>query len=173
MNRTDLLELIRNGENSSVEFKRDDVRPDSIAKELSALLNFEGGYILLGVEDDGNVSGLTRSREDAERWVMNIAHLNIQPSIIPSWYTFTFVDGKEVGVIGLYADSPGKPHKAKRGTAWVTFVRVGSTSREASREEEGRLYQAAHLIRYDIRPVLETGTQVSTEIGSKTISEWS
>ena len=157
MNRTDLLELIRNGENSSVEFKRDDVRPDSIGKELSALLNFEGGYILLGVEDDGNVSGLTRSREDAERWVMNIAHLNIQPSIIPSWYTFTFVDGKEVGVIGLYADSPGKPHKAKRGTAWVTYVRVGSTSREASREEEGRLYQAAHLIRYDIRPVLDTG----------------
>ncbi len=157
MNRTDLLELIRNGENSSVEFKRDDVRPDSIAKELSALLNFEGGHILLGVEDDGSVSGLTRSREDAELWVMNIARLNIQPSIIPSWYPITLDDGKEVGVVGLSADSPGKPHKAKRGTAWVTFVRVGSTSREASREEEGRLYQAAQLIRYDIRPVLETG----------------
>ena len=157
MNKTDLLEMIRDGENSNVEFKRDNVHTDTIAKEMSALLNFEGGYILLGVEDDGNVSGLTRSREDAERWVMNIAHLNIQPSIIPSWYTFTFVDGKEVGVIGLSADSPGKPHKAKRGTAWVTYVRVGSTSREASREEEGRLYQAAHLIRYDIRPVLDTG----------------
>jgi ATP-dependent DNA helicase RecG len=157
MNRTDLLELIRNGENSSVEFKRDDVRPDSIAKELSALLNFEGGHILLGVEDDGSVSGLTRSREDAELWVMNIAHLNIQPSFIPSWYPFTLDDGKEVGVVGLSADSPGKPHKAKRGTAWVTYVRVGSTSREASREEEGRLYQAAHLMRYDIRPVLDTG----------------
>ena len=157
MNRTDLLELIRNGENSSVEFKRDDVRPDSIGKELSALLNFEGGHILLGVEDDGSVSGLTRSREDAELWVMNIAHLNIQPSFIPSWYPFTLDDGKEVGVVGLSADSPGKPHKAKRGTAWVTYVRVGSTSREASREEEGRLYQAAHLIRYDIRPVLDTG----------------
>ena len=157
MNKTDLLEMIRDGENSNVEFKRDNVHTDTIAKEMSALLNFEGGYILLGVEDDGNVSGLTRSREDAERWVMNIEHLNIQPSIIPSWYTFTFVDGKEVGVIGLSADSPGKPHKAKRGTAWVTYVRVGSTSREASREEEGRLYQAAHLIRYDIRPVLDTG----------------
>jgi ATP-dependent DNA helicase RecG len=157
MNKTDLLEMIRDGENSNVEFKRDNVHTDTIAKEMSALLNFEGGYILLGVEDDGNVSGLTRSREDAERWVMNIEHLNIQPSIIPSWYTFTFVDGKEVGVIGLSADSPGKPHKAKRGTAWVTYVRVGSTSREASREEEGRLYQAAHLMRYDIRPVLDTG----------------
>ena len=156
MNRTDLLEMIRDGENSNVEFKRDNAHTDTIAKEMSALLNFEGGHILLGVEDDGSVSGLSRSREDTERWVMNIAHLNIQPSLIPSWYPFTLDDGKEVGVIGLFADSPDKPHKAKRGTAWVTFVRVGSTSREASREEEGRLYQAAHLIRYDIRPVLET-----------------
>ena len=157
MNRTDLLEMIRDGENSNVEFKRDNAHTDTIAKEMSALLNFEGGHILLGVEDDGSVSGLSRSREDTELWVMNIARLNIQPSIIPSWYPITLGDGKEVGVVGLYADSPGKPHKAKRGTAWVTYVRVGSTSREASREEEGRLYQAAHLIRYDIRPVLDTG----------------
>ena len=152
-----MLEMIRNGENSSVEFKRDDVRPDSIAKEFSALLNFEGGYILLGVEDDSFVSGLPRSREDAERWIMNIAHQNIQPSFIPSWSPIPLDDGKVVGVIELPADSTGKPHKARRGNAWVTFMRVGSTSREASREEEGRLYQAAHLMRYDIRPVLDTG----------------
>lgn len=156
MNKTDLLEMIREGENSMVEFKRDNVHTGSVAKEMSALLNFEGGYILLGVEDDGTVSGLTRSREEAERWVMNVAHVNIVPSTIPSWFPFTLDEGKEVGVIGLSADSPGKPHKAKRGTAWVTFLRVGSTSREASREEEGRLYQAAHLMRNDIRPVLDT-----------------
>ena len=157
MNRTILLEMIRNGENSSVEFKRDDVHRDSIAKEFSALLNLEGGYILLGVEDNGFVSGLTRSREDAERWVMNIAHQNIQPSFIPSWSPIPLDDGTVVGVIELPAASPGKPHKARQGSAWVTFMRVGSTSREANREEEGRLYQASHLMRYDIRPVLDTG----------------
>ena len=43
MNRTDLEELIRNGENSGVEFKRDDVLPERLAKELAALLNQEGG----------------------------------------------------------------------------------------------------------------------------------
>ena len=157
MNRTELAELIRNGETSGVEFKRDDAHTDSIAKEMAALLNFEGGYILLGVNDDGSVSGLTRSREETERWVMNIAHQNIQPSVTPSWSSVILDDGTVVGVIGLQADSPDKPHKAKRGSAWVTFVRVGSTSREASREEEGRLYQAAHLMRYDIKPVPDTG----------------
>ena len=157
MNRTELAELIRNGENSGVEFKRDDAHSDSIAKEMAALLNFEGGYILLGVNDDGSISGLTRSREETEQRVMNIAHQNIQPSVIPSWSSVILDDDTVVGVIGLQADSPDKPHKAKRGSAWVTFVRVGSTSREARREEEGRLYQAAHLMRYDIKPVPDTG----------------
>ena len=43
MNRTYLEELIRIGENSGVEFKRDDVVPERLAKELAALLNQEGG----------------------------------------------------------------------------------------------------------------------------------
>lgn len=90
MIRTKLFELIAHRENSRVEFQRDACRPDDLAKKMSALLNLEGGVILLGVEDDGRISGLTRNREAVE--------------------------------------------------AWVTFTRVGSTSREATREEEGRLY---------------------------------
>ena len=50
MQIAELLELIRNNENSGVEFKRDDVHPESLAKELCALANFEGGHVLLGVD---------------------------------------------------------------------------------------------------------------------------
>ncbi len=159
MNKAELIELIRNGENSKVEFKRDDISPEVLAKEISALLNFEGGRILIGVEDDGRITGLMRSRETLEQWTMNIARENVQPAIIPSWTSVTFDNGMVVGVLGLPADSPGKPYKAKRGKAWVTFVRVGSTSREASRDEEGRLYQSASIMRYDIKPVLEMGLE--------------
>ncbi len=60
MNKSALVELIRNGENSGVEFKRDDLRPERLATEIAALLNLEGGRILLGVEDNGSVAGLTR-----------------------------------------------------------------------------------------------------------------
>ena len=158
MNIVELLEVIRNGENSKTEFKRDDVHPDDLAKEMSALLNFEGGYILLGVEDSGTISGLTRGRQSTEEWLMNVCDNNIQPSVAPSWSTVP-VDEKHVGIVELPADSPGKPHKAKRGRAWVTFVRRGSTSREASREEEGRLYQEAQLMRFDIMPVMDTSLE--------------
>ncbi len=159
MNKTELLELIANGENSRVEFKRDDVHPDSLATEIAALLNLEGGVILLGVEDDGRIAGLTRSRAQAEEWVMNIARQNLQPAIIPVWSSVTMDDGKIIGIVELPADSPGKPYKARRGNAWVTFIRVGSTSREATREEEGRLYQSARLVRYEIKPVPDTDFQ--------------
>ena len=49
MNRTQLMEIVRNGESSGVEFKRDVVQPKNVAKEIAALANLEGGYILLGV----------------------------------------------------------------------------------------------------------------------------
>lgn len=159
MNKTELQEIIGNRENSGVELKRDDVHPDSLAKEMAALLNLEGGWVLLGLEDNGAITGLTRSREEAERWVMDIARQNLQPEIIPVWRSVTMDDGKIVGVVGLPGDSHGKPYKAKRGSAWIAFVRVGSTSREATREEEGRLYQASRLVRYDIKPVPEMGME--------------
>ncbi len=157
MNRTELLQRMTDRENSRVEFKRDDCHPDDLAKEMAALLNLEGGVIMLGVEDDGSVSGLARRREVAEEWAMNVARQNLQPAVIPVWSCVRMEDGKEVGVIELPADGPGKPYKGKRGKAWTTFIRVGSTSREATREEEGRLYQAARLVRYEIKAVPDTG----------------
>jgi ATP-dependent DNA helicase RecG len=153
MTRTELLEIIRNGENSGVEFKRDDVHPDDLAKEVAAFLILDGGRVLLGVEKDGTVSGLTRSVPDAEEWVMNVCRENVKPAVIPYWETVPSDSSNNIGVITLPADSPDKPYKAKRGRAWVTFVRVGTTSREATREEEARLYQASGLMRYDIKAV--------------------
>lgn len=153
MLKTELVEVLINGENSGVEFKRDDVHPDSLATEIVALLNLEGGHVLLGVEDDGSVLGLTRKPKAAEEWVMNVCRNNIQPPVIPYWETVRYEAQKIVGIITLPDDSPDKPYKAKRGSAWVAFVRVGSTSREATREEEARLYQASGLMRYDVKPV--------------------
>lgn len=153
MTRTDLAEIIRNGESSGMEFKRDDVHPDRLAREISALANFEGGRILLGIEDDGTVTGLTRDVQQAEEWVMNLCRNNVRPSLIPFWERVRWDDQMDVGIVSIRADSPDKPYKASRGAAWVIFIRVGTTSREATREEEQRLYQASGLIRYDSSPV--------------------
>jgi ATP-dependent DNA helicase RecG len=153
MTRTELFELLKNGENSGVEFKRDDIRPEALAREMAGILNLEGGHILLGVEDDGTVSGLTRDPKEAEEWVMETARTHVQPAVIPYWEKFQWNDAKFIGVVSLPADSPDKPYKAKRGTTWVTQIRAGSTTRDATREEEARLYQQSGLMRYDVKPV--------------------
>ncbi len=132
MTKADLIELIATGENSRVEFKRDAITPESLAKEMSSMLNLMGGVILMGVEDDGKISGLSRDPKLVEEWGMNISRQNIQPSMIPVFTTIRADGGQLVGVIEIHSDSPSKPYKPKRGNACVTFVRVGSTSREAT-----------------------------------------
>ena len=57
---THITELIADGENSKTEFKRDDVRPEQLAREIVSFANMNGGKILLGVEDDGTVVGIQR-----------------------------------------------------------------------------------------------------------------
>ena len=53
MNKTELREIINNGENSGVEFKRDTEDNRALAKELVAFANLQGGRVLLGVEKTG------------------------------------------------------------------------------------------------------------------------
>ena len=58
--KTDLCELTGHGESSGVEFKRDEIDNRALAKELVAFANLQSGQVLLGVDEDGSVSGLTR-----------------------------------------------------------------------------------------------------------------
>lgn len=60
-----ISELIRQGESLSVEFKSDRKGlPDKdLVETVVSLANAEGGDLLLGVEDDGEVTGLHEKRE--------------------------------------------------------------------------------------------------------------
>ncbi|HEV7765340.1 MAG TPA: RNA-binding domain-containing protein [Thermoanaerobaculia bacterium] len=152
---TELQEVIRNGENSGVEFKRADVEARKVAKEIAALANLEGGHVLLGVDDDGNVTGLSRSVSETEEWVMNLCRDSVIPPMIPFWESVVWdsVAGTRVGVITIPENAPDKPYKARQGGHAITMIRVGTTSREATREEEARLYQASGMFRYELRQV--------------------
>ena len=98
MTRTDLLEIIRNGENSGVEFKRDVIQNQDLAKELVAFSNFEGGIVLLGVEDDGSVSGITRANSEED--VMSACRDKIRPGLIPFYQRVKDVEpGRDVAVV--------------------------------------------------------------------------
>ena len=155
MNRAELLDLLRNGEDSTVEFKRDDVRNHDLAKEIVAFLNLEGGAVLLGVEDDGRISGTTRDR--LEEWVVEVCRAKIEPPVVPllSWLRDA-APGRDVLVVRVTL-GPDKPYARVHDNRRTYYVRAGSTSREASREELERMYQASGRLRYGLKPAPGAG----------------
>jgi len=148
--KTDLLELIRNGENSGVEFKRDTIENRALARELVAFANLQGGRVLLGIDDDGSVTGVTRAR--LEEWVMTACRDKIRPELIPYFEIIKEVEpGKDVAVVQV--DRGWGVHHAWHDNHRTYYIRVGTQSREASPEELERLFQQRGAIRMEIRGV--------------------
>lgn len=153
MLKTELLEIIANGENSGIEFKRDDIRPEQLAKEVVALSNFQGGRVLLGVEDDGTISGV--QREDLEEWVMNVFQNKIHPMILPFYEAVKLDDGKLVAVIS-FPIGISKPYVVRHSGKEEIYIRVGTTSRLATREQQMRLFELGGMLHTEVMPVPRT-----------------
>lgn len=153
MLKTELLEIIANGENSGVEFKRDDIRPEQLAKEIVALLNFQGGKVLLGVEDDGTISGVHRS--NLEEWVMNVIQDRIHPQVLPFYEEIRIDESTVVSVVSFPAGI-SKPYVARENGAEKIYIRVGSTSRLATREQQMRLFELGGMLHAEVMPVPRT-----------------
>lgn len=148
--RTELLEIIANGENSGVEFKRDDLQNHALARELVAFSNLEGGMVLLGVEDDGSITGLTR--DNLEEWVMTVCRDKIRPAIIPFFEVMRDAEpGKHVAIVRV--ERGFDVHSLWHNNRNTYYTRVGSQSREPTPQELSRLFQQRGTFRADLRPV--------------------
>jgi ATP-dependent DNA helicase RecG len=180
MNRTELLELIQNGENSGVEFKRDSEDNRALAKELVAFANLQGGRVLLGVEKDRTVFGLTRCDPDTgtggkprtydrlEEWIMQACRDKIRPEVIPYFEIIRDVEpGRDVAVVEI--ERGWSAHHVWHDQHRTYYIRVGSLSREASPEELERLFQQRGAFRLEIRPV--SGSSID-DLDPRRLSEY-
>ncbi len=155
MTKSKLLELIANGESSGVEFKRDDLRPEQLAKEVVALANFQGGRILLGVDDDGSITGIRR--DDLEPWVMDtVFGRTVHPMILPFYGEVRVDDRLRVAVITI-SQGVTKPYVVRHHGREDIYIRVGSTSRLATREQQARLYAVGGMLHAEQLPVSGSG----------------
>jgi ATP-dependent DNA helicase RecG len=150
MLKTELLEIIANGENSGVEFKRDDIRAEALAREIVAMANLRGGMVLLGVEDDGAVSGV--QREDLETWVMDVVTGHVYPMLLPFFEVVVLDDGKRVGVVSVTTGA-SKPYVLRHNGREDIYIRVGSTVRFADRDQQARLFATGGFLHSETMPV--------------------
>lgn len=135
--------ILAQGEDSQYQFKRTLTNADAFAAELAAFANTNGGYIIIGVEDDGTISGL--SREDIARLnqlLSNAASQNIRPPLHPTTQNMTLPQGM-IMVVNVTAGL-NKPYMDNQGRIWV---KTGADKRHVTaREEIQRMFQETGLV---------------------------
>ena len=135
--------ILAQGEDSQYQFKRTLTNADAFAAELAAFANANGGYIIIGVEDDGTISGL--SREDIGRLnqlLSNAASQNIRPPLHPTTQNMTLPQGM-IMVVNIAAGL-NKPYMDNQGRIWV---KTGADKRHVTaREEIQRMFQETGLV---------------------------
>lgn len=140
-------------ENQHIEFKQEEISSQSLAEEIVAFANGEGGEIWLGVDDTGKVIGISRSYEED---IMNICRTAVIPPVQPE-YEEIITSGEKYNKVACIKVGKGidRPYYTSRNKY---YIRVGTTKRIASREELIRLFQASGLFHYDI--VEASGSQL-------------
>ncbi len=150
MLESELQGLIAAGEGAKVEFKRDELRPEQLAREIVSFANMNGGTILVGVEDDGSVSGLRRA--DWQRWLMDtVVWRHVAPRIVPD-YEEVRTERGVVAVVGVPIGA-AKPYAVQRQDRLDYYLRVGNTCQRATREQMARLFQIGGLVAVERMPI--------------------
>ena len=138
MTEADLNVLLEEGECTTLEYKEG--LSASFAREMVALANTIGGKILLGVRDDGVVTGVRDSNTLRSR-IQDIAR-NCDPSVT--------VQVEPVGdVLAIHVrESDSKPVQCSDGFFW----RQGAVTQKLSRDEIRDFFRAEGAIRFDLAP---------------------
>jgi len=146
--RTELLRLIRGGEDTFLELKVKLSNTEKIAQEIVALANTGGGVIVFGVNDQLRVEGV----DDPERVqddLVRICREEIQPPLIPFIDRIALDNGRRI--VALDIESKRRPYRTRDGRF---YLRIGAEKREASREEISALLDEARPLRYESVPAL-------------------
>ncbi|SFU02474.1 Putative DNA-binding domain-containing protein [Algoriphagus locisalis] len=124
--------LAAKGEGQRIEFKKKATFPEKIVRELIAFANTSGGDLLIGVDDDGTVSGQRFIEEEIFVMEKAIKEL-IFPRLDYELFSLKLNEKKGVAVFKVPI-SPNRPHYLKEKDRKQAFIRVADRSVKASRE---------------------------------------
>ncbi|MBA3805112.1 MAG: ATP-binding protein, partial [Acidobacteria bacterium] len=151
--RTELMRLVRGGEDTFLELKVKLSNPEKIAQEIVALANTGGGVIVFGVNDQLRVEGVDDA-EDVQDELVRICRDDIQPPLVPYIDRVSFDNGRRI--VALDVEGKRRPYRTRDGRFYMRF---GSEKREASREELSAMMDEARPFGYENIPVLGAGLE--------------
>ena len=152
MKRRELEKLVALGEDSRRQFKEDVRNIDSMAADMVAFSNSEGGVILIGVADDGAIPGLASGEvRRINQLIGNAAAQHVRSPISPRTENIRVGEDRVVIAVTVPAGID-KPYFDRQGVIWV---KSGSDRRRIqSKEELRRLFQDVDLLHADEVPTV-------------------
>ena len=105
MGKRRLLGLMAQGEGKNLEFKESSIKlPGNLFETICAFLNTDGGEILLGVSDDGKISGVNKNA--VLKLKKDVANLSNNPQKLDPVFMLSALDIKIEGKTILYIKVP-------------------------------------------------------------------
>lgn len=154
MDKKDLIKEVNPGEDSKRQFKVNIKNADSLAAEMVAFSNSEGGTIYIGVDDDGKLKGL--SKQDVKRinqLLSNTASQHVRSPISP--LSENIIVGRGKSVIRVFIpEGIDKPYFDRNGHIW--FKNGADKRKVHSKDELRRIFQESGAIHADETPTKAT-----------------
>jgi ATP-dependent DNA helicase RecG len=138
MDADNVMRLVRLGEGETVEFKSDG---QGVAETTCAMANTEGGTILVGINDDGSVKGV--SKKDDERVSSALKGLSPPPRMSIEKVQ---LNGKAVLIVKV------EPMRVLVSIGPIAYIRVGRGNRPLSITELIQRSIQLGQIQFDLHP---------------------
>lgn len=153
-----ILELLKQPEGKTLEFKRDLSSPSNILRTVTAFANTAGGTLIIGVEDVSRfIIGIKEPHEIEEK-IANLISDSIAPNLFPEIDTIPWRDTYLL-VVRVFP-SPTRPHYYKKlGPDEGVYIRVGSTNRKADPEMIQELNRIVRNETFDEQPLAKLNSE--------------
>ncbi len=147
---TKLTEILQQPEGRRLEFKAELPTNAELAKTMISFANDAGGEFYLGIQDKPRkVVGIDENQLiELEEKISNIIHDQCAPVILPE-ISFLRYEDKHIIVTRIHKGSAPPYHLKTKGVAKGTYIRVGSSNRQASPEIIAELERQKQNISFD------------------------
>jgi len=149
MTRDELLHLIAQGEGQQIDLKEEAIKPGRLAETLVAFANAEGGVILIGVDDEGRIPGVSDLKRATDNVVEAISHCS-PPLGIGLPQAVEMAPGVTVLIVEIPAQLPRVYHAHGR-----YLRRAGSMNLALDEAARRRLLFERGELSFEAEPVTE------------------
>lgn len=170
MTLQELMTNISSGEDSKTQFKSDLTNVDSLAAELVAFSNAQGGTLYIGVTNNGQAIGVEPLETGRiNQLISNAASQHIKSPIAVQTSNVQLDNGMIVIAVQV-VEGLDKPYFDKNGVIWL---KNGADKRRInSKEELQRLFQSTGLVHADEVPTKAALTMLDTDYFSSFLSNY-